>query len=147
MQRRTLLLQLLGVGASATAGPALALMARPGVSGASGPASAASPAATPAAASAVATAALPFRPLIGPLPLAADGLSAAEQQRTYSRVALRDALLVPEGYRVELLLQWGDRLGSGRFGFNHDYLAFTALEGNRSLLTVNFEYISPRPWV
>ncbi|MBU6251456.1 MAG: DUF839 domain-containing protein [Cyanobacteria bacterium REEB417] len=141
MQRRTLLLQLLGVGASATAAPALALINRHGVTGASGPASAASP----AAASTVAS--LPFRPLIGPLPLPGDGLSAAEQQRTYTRVALRDALLVPDGYQVELLLQWGDRLGSGRFGFNNDYLAFTPLEGNRSLLTVNFEYISPRLWV
>ena len=141
MQRRTLLLQLLGVGASATAAPALALINRHGVTGASGPASAASP----AAASTVAS--LPFRPLIGPLPLPGDGLSAAEQQRIYTRVALRDALLVPDGYQVELLLQWGDRLGSGRFGFNNDYLAFTPLEGNRSLLTVNFEYISPRLWV
>ncbi|MFO0075930.1 MAG: PhoX family protein, partial [Cyanobacteriota bacterium] len=48
--------------------------------------------------------------------------------------------------RSEVLLQWGDPLGSGRFGFNNDYLAFTPLDGQRALLTVNFEYISPRPW-
>jgi secreted PhoX family phosphatase len=62
-------------------------------------------------------------------------------------VALQDQLLLPEGFRGELLLQWGDPLGRGRFGFNNDYLAFTPLDGQRALLTVNFEYISPRPWV
>jgi secreted PhoX family phosphatase len=92
-------------------------------------------------------AALPFKPLRGPIPLPSDGLSAAEQHHAYSRVALQDQLLLPEGYGSEVLVQWGDSLGSGRFGFNNDYLAFTPLAGQRALLTVNFEYISPRPWV
>jgi len=88
----------------------------------------------------------PFRPLRGPIPLPSDGLTATEQQRAYARVALSDQLVVPEGFRAEVLMQWGDPLGSGRFGFNNDYLAFTPLNPDRALLTVNFEYISPRPW-
>ena len=133
MQRRTLLIQLLGISAAAAASPTLAAAAGR-LAGASG---SLKPGAGPR----------PFPALIGPLPLPGDGLSAPEQQRAYARVSLRDALLVPEGFRADLLLQWGDRLGSGRFGFNNDYLAFTPLEGNRALLTVNFEYVSPRPWV
>ncbi len=133
MTRRTLLLQLLGLGA-ATAGVALTGVMPP----------------TPVLASASARrrpGKLPFQPLRGPIPLPGDGLSAAEQQRAYARVALQDQLLLPEGYGSEVLLQWGDSLGNGRFGFNNDYLAFTPLDGQRALLTVNFEYISPRPWV
>jgi hypothetical protein len=73
-------------------------------------------------------------------------MSAAQQRRAYARVTLQDAVLVPEGFRSDLVLQWGDRLGEGRFGFNNDYLALTPLDGERALLTVNFEYISTRPW-
>ena len=89
---------------------------------------------------------VPFRPLRGPIPLPNDGLSALEQRSAYGRVALKDELLVPEGFLSELLLQWGDPLGEGRFGFNNDHIAFIPLDGSRALLTVNFEYISPRPW-
>jgi hypothetical protein len=61
-------------------------------------------------------------------------------------VTLRDSVITAEGYRSDLLLSWGDRLGEGRFGFNNDYLAFLPLASDRALLTVNFEYISARPW-
>ena len=133
LTRRSLLLQLLGLG-TASAGVALAgLMPSDPLK--------ASPLARRRAE------ALPFQPLRGPIPLPGDGLSAADQQRAYARVALQDQLLLPEGYRSDVLVQWGDPLGSGRFGFNNDYLAFTPLAAQRALLTVNFEYISPRPWL
>jgi secreted PhoX family phosphatase len=122
MNRRTLLIQLLGLGAVAAAGRSRASTPPHRTSG------------------------LPFSPLRGPIPLATDGLSAAEQRSAYARVTLEDRLLVPEGFRADLVLQWGDPLAGGRFGFNNDYLAFTPLAGERALLTVNFEYISPRPW-
>jgi len=134
MNRRTLLLQLLGLGTAAAAGRALATP------------STAAPGIRPGAKPSLPPPRLPFPPLRGPIPLPSDGLSAEEQRRAYARVALADRLLVPEGFRADLLLQWGDPLASGRFGFNNDYLAFTPLEGERALLTVNFEYISPRPW-
>ena len=90
--------------------------------------------------------ALPFKPVRVPVPLANDGLGAAEQRRVYQTFSVEDKLLVPEGYRAELLAVWGDRLAAGRFGFNNDYLAFQPLPGGRALLSVNFEYISPQIW-
>ena len=38
-----------------------------------------------------------------PLPLPGDGLDAAEQHRVYGQVSLADRLVVPEGYRAEVL--------------------------------------------
>ena len=91
-------------------------------------------------------AALPFVPVRAPLPLPADGLSAADQRRIYRTFNVDDKLLVPEGYRAELIAVWGDLLATGRFGFNNDYLAFQALPGGKALLSINFEYISPQTW-
>ena len=116
--RRRQLLELLGIGAVAAGGSALA-----GQSATS----------------------RGFVPLQPPLPLPGDNLSAAQQRRHYARAAVEDRLVVPEGYRAELLAVWGDPLAGGRFGFNNDYLALLE-QGDRALLSVNFEYISPIPW-
>ena len=43
---------------------------------------------------------LPFLPVRAPLPLPADGLSAADQRRIYRTFNVDDKLLVPEGYRA-----------------------------------------------
>ena len=80
MNRRTLLLQLLGLaaggaGASATAGRAVAAPRPEGRVGAT-----------------------PFRPLLGPIPLPSDGLSAREQRQYYRRINLADRLLLANGY-------------------------------------------------
>jgi hypothetical protein len=142
MNRRTLLIQLLGLGGAALGAPALANSPRPS-------SAAAAPGSLPPAApppGSLPPAKLPFQPVRGPIPLASDGLSAAEQRQRYGRLSLEDRLVLPEGYRSELLLRWGDRLGEGRFGFNNDYLAFLPIAKDRALLTVNFEYISARPW-
>ena len=112
MNRRTLLLQLLGIAAASSIKPAWAQGRDAGALGA-GLAQPQPP--------------LPFQPLQGPIPLAADGLSGAQQLQSYSRIELQDRLVLPRGYRSELLLSWGDRLGDGRFGFNNDYLAFQLL--------------------
>ena len=90
--------------------------------------------------------ALPFTPVRPPLPLSGDGLDAAGQRRVYAEVSLADRLVVPEGYRAEVLAAWGDPLGEGTFGFNNDHIACTPLGDGRALLTVNFEYISARTW-
>jgi len=122
MNRRSLLIQLLGLGGAVAAAPTLAGQ------GARGSAN------------------LPFAPLPGPMPLPGDGRSPAQQRQLYSRIAIDDRLVLPEGYRSDLLFSWGQPLADGRFGFNNDYLAYTPLSDDRALLTVNFEYISPRPW-
>ena len=126
MNRRTLLIQLLGVTLGASAAPALAQARR----GSGRPA----------------LATRPFPPLRGPIPLPTDGLSAAQQQQHYRRIAIDDRVVVPEGYRAELVLSWGDPLGDGRVGFNNDYLAFQPLATDQALLTINFEYISALSW-
>jgi len=132
MNRRDLL-ALLGLGAAAAA-------ASPGLSARPGPsAELPIPAPTPAGT-------LPFRPVRVPLPVPGDGLTAAEQQQVLRQLALNDRLVVPDGYRSELLAAWGDPVGEGRFGFNNDHIAYTDLGGGRALLTVNFEYISPLVW-
>ncbi len=136
MQRRTLL-QLLGVGtglgaARVSAGSLTAGTDRAGTDAMGAPAPGPpSPARLPVS--------------VLPLPLAHDSRSAAEQRRQLARVAVQDRVLVPEGYRAELVAVWGDPLAGGRFGFNNDYLALLEL-GDRALLSVNFEYISPLPW-
>jgi len=135
MNRRALLFQLLGLTAISVATQRQAAAARPD------PAVAGPPPTAPGSGGG-----LPFQPVRGPIPLPSDGLSAADQQRLYARISLQDALVLPEGYGSTVLTQWGDPLGEGRVGFNNDYLAFTALAGEQALLTINFEYISPRPW-
>lgn len=122
MNRRDLLIEMLALGAAAAATPALANRASANRD------------------------VLPFESLPGPMPLPGDGRTAEQQRRFYSRLAIEDRVVVPAGYRSELLLSWGDQLADGRFGFNNDYLAFTALAATRALLTVNFEYISARAW-
>ncbi len=87
----------------------------------------------------------PFQPLRPPLPVPGDGLTARQQRQHYARSSVEDRLLVPPVYRAELLAVWGDPLAAGRFGFNNDYLALLE-QGERALLSVNFEYISPLPW-
>lgn len=130
--RRRQLLQLLGIGA----GSCSAALALPQLAGIAGEASV--------------SAAMPFKPLRSPLPLPSDGLSAAEQRRVYRQVDVEDRVLVPEGYRADLIAVWGDRLAAGRLGFNNDYLALLPLAADggseRALLSINFEYISPVPW-
>jgi len=88
----------------------------------------------------------PFAPVPYPLPLPSDGLGASQQRAAYGQVTLQDQVVVPEGFRADVVATWGEPLGKGRFGFNNDYLAFNAMGGERALLTVNFEYISARVW-
>ncbi|MCP9808721.1 DUF839 domain-containing protein [Cyanobium sp. HWJ4-Hawea] len=126
--KRRQLLELLGIGAGSTAAVLLLPQLEAGGSGTTG------------------KAALPFRPVRAPLPLPGDGLGAADQRRLYRTFKVEDKLLVPEGYRAELIAVWGDPLAQGRFGFNNDYLAFQPLADARALLSINFEYISPQTW-
>jgi secreted PhoX family phosphatase len=106
-----------------------------------------------------------FAPGVGGRPLAAtasrpadkgDGLLGFEAVPTSEA----DAVVVPEGYRVEVLVPWGTPLdGSGAFsqaatgaeqarqvGSHHDGMHFFPLDGSSSdgLLVINHEYVEPR---
>ena len=60
-----------------------------------------------------------------------------------------DLLTVPEGFRADVLISWGDIFRDGhrrtlRYGFNNDFLAYFPLRGSREgLLFVNHEYPDP----
>ncbi|MCX7701236.1 MAG: DUF839 domain-containing protein [Gemmataceae bacterium] len=71
--------------------------------------------------------------------------------------SLADELIVPHGFQVDLIMKWGDDLGSRdpdgqpeKFGFNNDFIAYfpiDALQGGTNaaegLLWVNHEYPNP----
>lgn len=65
------------------------------------------------------------------------------------RPTTRDDLVLPAGYRYDVIARWGDRLpGTNQhFGYNADYTAFLPLrEPGHGVLVVNHEYVSlPRP--
>jgi secreted PhoX family phosphatase len=92
------------------------------------------------------TATRPFPPVALPLPWHADGRSAVRQRQELARASLEDRLLLPQGFRADVLAAWGEPLGQGRFGYNNDFLAFFPQPDGSALLTVNFEYISFRTW-
>jgi secreted PhoX family phosphatase len=60
-----------------------------------------------------------------------------------------DVLEVPNGFRADILISWGDVFRDGskrrlRYGFNNDFLAYFPLRGSREgLLFVNHEYPDP----
>ncbi|WP_320670384.1 PhoX family protein [Patulibacter defluvii] len=61
-----------------------------------------------------------------------------------------DQVQVPEGFRADVLIKWGDEFANSdgtklRYGFNNDFLAFLKLDGkpDEGLLFVNHEYPAP----
>ncbi len=65
----------------------------------------------------------------------------------------RDALILPKGFRYQIVAQWGDNFGPAgnqiRFGYNCDYTGLVPISGRRDefYLFVNHEEISARPWL
>lgn len=90
---------------------------------------------------------LPFQPILGPMPLITYSISPQQQPQKFEEYVVADDLILPEGYRYQVIAAWGDRLGDSRFGYNNDYLSLVETESNQSYLTVNFEYISAIPWL
>jgi secreted PhoX family phosphatase len=97
------------------------------------------------------TAAIPeglnFRPVAAVMPLATDATPREKQLEQLARVEIKDDLVLPEGYAYQVVATWGDKVGDGRFGYNNDYVSFVPTSADEGFLTVNFEYISPRPWL
>jgi secreted PhoX family phosphatase len=103
---------------------------------------------------------LPFQPVQGPIPLGTTvefnpnqalvevsyNNSEAEIQG-YKTYEVIDDLVLPEGFTYDVIAAWGDPVGNDHFGYNNDYLSFIPTGENEGLLTINFEYISPRTWL
>jgi uncharacterized protein len=101
-----------------------------------------------------------FQPVKGPMPLLKgstltetgqvipiSSVSAQQQTQAYSTYEVADDLLLPEGFTYDIVAAWGDKVGDSHFGYNNDYLSFVETGKNQGLLTVNFEYISAKPWI
>ena len=101
-----------------------------------------------------------FKPIKGPMPLSGSStvaqtgeliqISAASSQQqiqAYSTYEVADDLILPEDFTYDIIAAWGDKVGDSRFGYNNDYLSFVETSKNEGFLTVNFEYISAKPWI
>jgi secreted PhoX family phosphatase len=88
-----------------------------------------------------------FIPIKGPMPVETDGVPPDKQAAVYARYIVTDDLVLPEGFTYDIVGAWGDKLGDSRFGYNNDYLSFIETARNSGYLTINFEYISPKPWL
>jgi secreted PhoX family phosphatase len=82
-------------------------------------------------------------------PLAAAGQTPPPAGFAPIRPTSRDALVLPAGYRSDIVARWSDRLPgtNARFGYNADFTAFLPLrEPGHGVLVVNHEYVSlPEP--
>lgn len=103
---------------------------------------------------------LKFKPIQGPMPLAGSNTTAKTAQliavstaevdrqieacKTYE---VADDIVLPEGFTYDIVAVWGDKVGDSHFGYNNDYLSFVETAENQGFLTVNFEYISAKPWI
>lgn len=89
---------------------------------------------------------LGFQPVKLPLPLSEE-VPVSQQIESYASYAVRDDLVLPEGFTYDLLAAWGDRLGDSRFGYNNDYLSLVETAPDAGYLIVNFEYLSGGTWM
>lgn len=97
-----------------------------------------------------------WEPVPYPLPHPGDGGSAETDAVRFADYEIRDDLVLPEGFRYDVIAQWGDRFGPDHdparqivFGFNADYTGLVPIDGSPDeyYLVVNHEYISGRPWL
>lgn len=88
-----------------------------------------------------------FSPIKYPIPLEIDHLNDQQQKQTYQSYQIEDDLVLPEGFKYDVIASWGDRVGDSRFGYNNDYVSLVETSPNEGFLVVNFEYVSPTPWL
>lgn len=96
-----------------------------------------------------------WSPVPYPLPHPGDGGSAATDAQRFARYEVRDDIVLPEGFRYDVVATWGERFGPAdrrseqvSFGYNADYTALVPIAGSDEYwLVVNHEYISARPWL
>ncbi|MBD2669222.1 DUF839 domain-containing protein [Arthrospira platensis FACHB-439] len=92
-----------------------------------------------------------FKPVKGPMPLPTyETITVADHQAIsgkYSQYEIIDDLVLPEGFTYDVIATWGEAVGDSRCGYNNDYLSFIQTGKNQGFLTVNFEYVSAKPWL
>lgn len=87
-----------------------------------------------------------------PVPLPGDPGDATTDAVRFASYEVQDRLVLPEGFRFDIIAEWGDRFGNGEhevsFGYNNDYTGLLPIPGteNELWLFVNHEYLSFRPW-
>ncbi|MBD1911622.1 MULTISPECIES: alkaline phosphatase PhoX [unclassified Leptolyngbya] len=99
----------------------------------------------PAAAESI-SAELPFTPIKGAMPVATDGVAPFRQAVEYSKFAVQDDVVLPDGFTYDIVAAWGDPVGDSRFGYNSDYISFLETAPGEGYLINNHEYISATPW-
>jgi uncharacterized protein len=58
------------------------------------------------------------------------------------RPSTQDNLILPRGYKYDVVATWGEDMGNGeKFGFNNDFTCYFGKNPNDGLLWVNHEYI------
>ncbi len=90
-----------------------------------------------------------------PVPLPGDAGDAADDAARLSTFEVVDDVVLPPGFRYDVLARWGDRFGPEdnperqvMFGYNADYVALLPADRpDEFYLFVNHEYISPTPWL
>ena len=91
-----------------------------------------------------------------PVPLPGDLGPVAGDAARLSRFTVVDDLVLPAGFRYDVVARWGDVFGPPgeparqiRFGYNCDYTGLVPIAGapDQFYLLVNHEYVSARPWL
>ncbi|HAC65478.1 MAG TPA: phosphatase [Cyanothece sp. UBA12306] len=88
-----------------------------------------------------------FIPIKYPIPLEINQLNIQQQKKEYQSYKVEDDLVLPKGFEYQVIASWGDKVGNSRFGYNNDYVALIETAPNQGYLVVNFEYVSPTPWL
>ena len=87
-----------------------------------------------------------------PLPTDPDGEKSEADRVRLASYEVIDDLVLPEGFRYDIVAQWGDAFGSAEhrvdFGYNNDYTGLIQIgDTDEYWLFVNHEYVSARPWL
>ncbi|MEM7351206.1 MAG: alkaline phosphatase PhoX, partial [Acidobacteriota bacterium] len=91
-----------------------------------------------------------------PVPLPGDPGQAAADAKRLAAYQVVDDLVLPDGFRYDVVAEWGDTFGPAddperqiHFGYNNDYtgLVEIASSENEYWLMVNHEYVAARPWL
>lgn len=91
-----------------------------------------------------------------PVPLPGDPHPRSEDAARFAEYEVIDDLVLPDGFRYDVVARWGDRFGPAErpdqqitFGYNNDYTGLLPIAGSDGeyWLLVNHEYLSLRPWL